>query len=180
MTPPPPPPPSGTTSPDGSLVPPATQIVDAVGAVWTMNGAAILRNGASTGGSGVRILWSGGSIYVLSGAGGSWWRWTGSGWTNVGPTQPGGTTTPPPPPPSGTASPDGTTLPPATQIVDAQGVLWTLSGQLILRNGAHAAGGTGVRILWLRGTIYVLGSDNSRWWRWNGSGWTFVGTTQPL
>lgn len=45
---------------------------------------------------------------------------------------------------------------------------------------APAAGGTGVRILWLRGTIYVLGSDATRWWRWTGSGWIFVGTTQPI
>ncbi len=176
---PPPPPPAGTPSADGTLVPPATQIVDAQGAVWTMNGGAILRNGVSAaGGSGVSVLWSGGSIYVLGSTGGNWWRWLGTGWTNVGNTQPGGTVTPPPPN-GGTASSDGTVVPPAAQIVDSQGVAWTLSGQLVLRNGAPAASGTGVRILWLRGIIYVLGSDATRWWRWTGSGWTSVGTTQP-
>ena len=182
VTPPPPPPPSGTPSPDGTEVPPAVQIVDALGAVWTMNGAAILRNGASAaGGSGVKMLWSGGSIYVLGSAGGSWWKWLGAGWTNVGPTQPGGTVTPPPPPPpSGTPSPDGTEVPPAVQIVDALGAVWALNGQLILRNGVQAGGGTGFRILWLQGTIYVLGSDNTRWWRWTAAGWAYFGTVRPI
>jgi hypothetical protein len=158
-------------------VPPAAQIVDASGAVWTMSGAAVLRNGTSAaGGSGVTMLWSGGSIYVLGSAGGSWWKWGGSGWTNVGPTQPGGTVAPPPP---GDASPDGTVIPPAANIVDAGGAVWTLSGTTILRNGASAAGGSGFRIVWLRGTIYVLGADNTRWWRWTGTGWAYVGTTPP-
>ena len=171
---------STLASPDGTLVPPAMQIVDAQSAVWTMSGGAILRSGVSAaGGSGVSMLWSGGSIYVLGSNGGNWWRWLGTGWTNVGTTQPGGTVTPPPPG-GGTASSDGTVVPPAAQIVDAQGVAWTLSGQIVLRNGASAAGGTAVRILWLRGTIYVLGSDATRWWRWTGSGWIFVGTTQPI
>ena len=177
---PPPPPPPGTSSADGTLVPPAPQIVDASGAVWTMSGGAILRNGVSAaGGSGVRMSWSGGSIYVLGSNGGSWWKWLGTGWTNAGSTLPGGTVTPPPPA-GGTASADGTVVPPAAQIVDAQGAAWTLSGEVVLRNGAPAAGGTGFRILWLRGTVYVLGSDNSRWWRWTGVGWAYVGTTQPV
>ena len=162
-------------------MPPASQIVDGQGAVWTINGSgAILRNGASAaGGSGVRIAWSGGSVYVLGSTGGSWWKWLGTGWTNVGPTLPGGPPPPPPPPPSGT-SPDGTQVPPASQIVDGQGAVWTINGSgAILRNGAWAANGTGSRILWLRGTIYVLGSDNTRWWRWTGSGWIYFGTVQP-
>jgi hypothetical protein len=146
-----------------------------------MNGASILRNGFSAaGGSGVKILWSGGSIYVLGSAGGSWWKWGGAGWTNVGTTTPGGTVSPPPPPPAGTASSDGTAVPPAPQIVDSAGAVWTLNGAIVLRNGASAAGGTGFRILWLRGTIYVLGSDNTRWWRWTGSGWAYFGTAAPV
>jgi hypothetical protein len=45
-------------------------------------------------------------------------------------------------PPAVTASPDGTTIPPAAEIVDAAGAHWTLKGQNILKNGASAAGGT--------------------------------------
>ena len=100
---------SPSHSSDGTLVPPAAVIIDSGGAVWTMNGAAVLRNWVSAaGGSGVKMLWSGGSIYVLGSIGGNWWKWLGAGWTNVGPTQPGGTVTPPPPPPPpGTPSPTG-------------------------------------------------------------------------
>ncbi len=181
VTPPPPPPTGGTPSADGTEVPPAGQIVDALGAVWTISGGTILRNGVSAaGGTGVAILWSSGSIYVQSSFGGSWWKWLGSGWTNVGTTRPGTIVLPPPPPPTGgTPSADGTAVPPAAQIVDAAGAVWTLSGQVILRNGVHAAAGTGFRIVWLQGTIYVLGSDNTRWWRWTGSSWAFFGTTPP-
>ena len=75
---------TSSPSPDGTLVPPAPHIVDAQGAVWTMNGAEILRNGVSAaGGWGVTTLWSGGSIYVLEAHGGSWWKWLGAGWTNI-------------------------------------------------------------------------------------------------
>jgi hypothetical protein len=183
VTPPPPtPPPTGATSPDGTSVPTAAQIVDAQGAVWTIGGGLVLRNGVSAaGGSGVRILWSGGSIYVLSSTGGSWWKWLGAGWSNVGATQPGGTVTPPPatPPPTATTSPDGTSVPTATQIVDAVGAVWTLHGGAVLRNGVSAVGGSGVKILWSGGSIYVLSSTGGSWWKWLGAGWTNVGATQP-
>ena len=65
------------------------------------------------------------------------------------------------------------------QIVDALGAVWTMNGAVVLRNGLSAAGGSGFRILCLRATVYVLGSDNARWWRWTGSGWTYYGTAQP-
>jgi len=73
-----------------------------------------------------------------------------------------------------------TGVPEAAQIVDAQGAVWALSGIVILRDGVSAAGGTGLRVLWLQGTICVLGSDNTRWWRWTGSSWAYFGTTPPV
>ena len=91
------------------MVPPATQIVDNAGAVWTIgaNGA-ILRNGLqAAAGWGSAILWTGNTIYGR-GIDNNWWRWTGSGWVNLGPQQPGGTTT------GGNASPNGTTVPAAS------------------------------------------------------------------
>jgi len=157
-----------TVSPDGTMVPAAAQIVDAQGAVWTISGQAILRNGIiAAAGAGSKILWSGGIIYVL-GVDANWYRWTGSTWVGIGPTQPGGTQGA-----SGT-SPDGTVVPTAAQIVDAQGAVWTIgSGQAILRNGIVAAAGAGSKILWSGGAIYVLGTD-SRWYLWTGGGWTGV------
>jgi len=79
---------------------------------------------------------------------------------------------------TGGASPDGTTVPPAAQIIDNQAATWTIGGNLILENGVQAAGGAGSKILWFSGTIYVLGTDNN-WWQWTGSGWTNVGLAQP-
>jgi cation transporter-like permease len=159
-----------SASPDGTTIPNATQIVDTVGAVWTLgaNGA-ILRNGVqAAGGWGSKILWTSNTIYVL-GSDTNWWQWTGSGWINVGTTVPGGSS----------ASPDGTTVPTATQIVDTVGAVWTLGANgAILRNGVQAGGGWGSKILWKSATIYVFGTDGN-WWRWTGSGWINVGTTTP-
>lgn len=78
-----------TASPNGTIVPPASQIVDSLGNVWTIGAnQTILRNGSqAAAGLGSKILWSSSTIYVL-GVDNNWWRWTGSGWTNVGPTQP--------------------------------------------------------------------------------------------
>jgi len=85
--------------------------------------------------------------------------------------QPGGT--------GGTTSPDGTTVPPATQIVDNPGGVWTIgANQAILRNGVQAAGGMGSEILWKSSTIYVLGTSNN-WYQWTGSGWVFLGLIHP-
>jgi hypothetical protein len=140
-------------------------------AVWTIGtNQAILRNGVqAAGGVGSKILWTSNTIYVL-GIDSNWWQWTGSGWINVGPVQPGG---------NGNTSPNGTTVPPATQILDNFGFVWTIgSNQLILRNGVQAANGVGSEILWTSNTIFVLGTDNN-WWQWMGSGWVNVGPTQP-
>ena len=161
----------GGTSADGTTVPPASQITDSSGAVWTIGAnQTILRNGSqAAGGLGSKILWSSSTIYVF-GTDSNWWQWMGSGWINVGPVQPGG---------GGTASPNGTVVPPASQIVDNLGNVWTIgNNQTILRNGTQASGGVGSKILWTSGTIYVLGTD-SNWWQWTGSGWNNVGPTQP-
>jgi hypothetical protein len=158
-------------------VPSATQIVDNSGAVWTLgSNSMILRNSVQAGGGyGSQILWTNSTIYVL-GTDANWWRWTGSGWNNVGRTAPatsggaapGSTTSP-------TVSPDGTTVPSATQIVDNSGAVWTIgSNSTILRNGVQAAGGYGSQILWKSSTIYVLGTD-ANWWKWTGSTWTNTG-----
>jgi uncharacterized delta-60 repeat protein len=173
-----------TTSPDGTTVPSAGQIVDNAGAVWTIGAnQAILRNGAqAAGGAGSQILWKSSTIYVL-GTDNNWYQWTGSGWVNVGPVQPGATGTSPgttgTSPGTTGASPDGTTVPSAGQIVDNAGAVWTIgANQAILRSGAQAAGGAGSQILWKSGTIYVLGTDNN-WYQWTGAGWANVGRTRP-
>ena len=58
--------------------------------------------------------------------------------------------------------------------------MWTIgAGGDILRNGAAAAGGAGVKIKWSGGVIYVLGGDSLRWWKWTGTGWVYFGLTAP-
>lgn len=74
-----------------------------------------------------------------------------------------------------TPSADGTTTPPASQIVDNTLNVWTLSGKSILRNGQYTAG-EGSIIAWCGGQIAVFGTDY-QWWNWGGGGWYPIGTT---
>jgi hypothetical protein len=161
------------TSPDGTRLPPATQIVDNGGAVWTLVGQLVLRNGQQTGGLGTILTWCGGQIHVF-GVDSQWWRWIGSGWSPVGTIDPCGSTSPPPT--SGTSQ-DGTRVPPATQIIDNTGAVWRIAGTTILRNG-QGTGGQGTILTWCSGQIHVFGVDN-QWWRWIDSGWSPVGTIDP-
>lgn len=71
--------------------------------------------------------------------------------------------------PSPTPSPlqvsaNNTRVPPATQLVAADGAVWTLSGNVMLRNGADT-GGRGPELLWCSEAVYALGIDNA-WWKW--------------
>lgn len=65
---------SPNASPDGTTIPSATSITDNGGAVWTVSGAVIYRNGSTVGNTyNVSVLlWYGGMIYH-SGTGGQWY-----------------------------------------------------------------------------------------------------------
>ncbi|MFN2405794.1 MAG: phospholipase D-like domain-containing protein, partial [Pyrinomonadaceae bacterium] len=125
----------GTESPNNTRVPPATQIVDSTGAVWTLSSGNVLRNGLSTGGNGSQILYCNQLIYVL-GTDSNWWRWTGSGWTNTGSVDPCGAT--PTPTPTPTPSPTPTPAP-----GEIQDVVWTslTNATATGNNIAHSGGG---------------------------------------
>lgn len=71
-------------------------------------------------------------------------------------------------------SPDGTTTPPAVQVVDTQAAIWTIRAGdgAILRNGVHEAGGYGDLILFYGGSIYVRAGGPS-WWKYIGA-WTQI------
>lgn len=83
-------------SPDGAKVPPASQIVDATGAVWTLGaGNQAFRNGVSMGwGALLAIKYVAHTVYV-QGDSGAWYEVRGTGLLQIG-GEPG-TTTPPPP-----------------------------------------------------------------------------------
>jgi hypothetical protein len=76
-------------------------------------------------------------------------------------------------------SPDGTKLPPVTQIVDSDMGIWTLSGQTMLRNGVDT-GGRGSLILWLGGKIYAIGINGAWWVYLGGTSWASVGGDPSL
>mgnify|MGYP001577330888 CR=1 FL=1 len=75
-------------SPDNSILPPLTSIVDANGGIWTLDGINVLLNGVSaSGGTGTKILLVNQNIYVF-GVDNNWWLWNGTTWINVGTNQP--------------------------------------------------------------------------------------------
>ena len=147
-------------SPDGTELPPAGQLTDSHGDVWTLgDGYETLRNGGDAGGGYARsLLWSAGTLYAY-GWDDQWWKWAGTGWAVYGPSRPG------------SGSPDGTQVPPGDSVRDTAGSVWTLGvdGET-LRDGVHAAGGYARSLLWSGGSLYAFGFDD-QWWRWDASGW---------
>ncbi len=70
-----------------------------------------------------------------------------------------------------TASANGTTIPPATSIIDNQGSVWTLSGGSVYLNGVKAGNNYNVSlVLWYGGGIYHQGTGGE-FYGWNGSTW---------
>jgi hypothetical protein len=77
----------------------------------------------------------------------------------------------------GTASPDGTTIPSATQITDSSGNAWTVSGGVIYENGALAGYSNRVTLLLYDNNIIYQKNSAGGWWSWNGSKW--VSSSDP-
>jgi hypothetical protein len=80
--------------------------------------------------------------------------------------------------PAVVTSPNGTTIPSATQIVDAGGNVWTLSGGVVYEKGALAGYSKGVTLLLYQNNTIYQENTAGGWWSWSGSTW--VGTTQPV
>jgi hypothetical protein len=160
-------------SASGTTIPPATQIVDSNGGVWTVNSAGVcLLNGVQAGNcnSVQTLLFYQGSIYVGA-TEGTWWKWNGSGWGQVAGN-----------PASTGASTSGTTIPSATQIVDSTGGVWTVnSAGLCLLNGVQAGNCKRVQtLLWYQGKIYVESTVGTWWeWNWNGGWYQVAGNPEP-
>ena len=77
-----------------------------------------------------------------------------------------------------TTSPNGTTIPPAVSITDSGGVVWTVSGGVIARNGVvDPLTRQVVLLIFLNGTIYQQISTGL-WWSWTNSAW--LETPNPL
>ena len=76
---PPPPPPAAppAESAHGSTIPPFTQLVDSVGAVWTVTDGVVYRDNVQTISANVTLLLYYSSIIYQQNSAGSWWRWQG-------------------------------------------------------------------------------------------------------
>lgn len=82
--------PPRAASADGTMVPPAVNLIDSRGVSWSIGATAlVLRDSVPTNGHGLQILLKGGSIYVQSPNGLIWWKWTGSNtWLRLTTTSP--------------------------------------------------------------------------------------------
>jgi hypothetical protein len=76
---------------------------------------------------------------------------------------------------SGPAAPTpslaGTTIPPATQIIDNQLNVWTVSGGVVYRNSATAGFSANVVKLYWNGTSVFQQNAAGGWWMWTGTDW---------
>src|SRR5216683_8109955 len=69
------------------------------------------------------------------------------------------------------ASPNGTTVPPAASIVDSAGNVWTLSNGYIYKNGAKDPYSYNVTmLLWYNGSVYQENTSGN-FYQWTGSTW---------
>jgi hypothetical protein len=78
---------------------------------------------------------------------------------------------------TGNASPNGTTIPSATQITDNGGNVWSVSGGVIYENGALAGYSNSVTTLLYDNNIIYQENSAAGWWSWNGSAW--VSSSDP-
>ncbi len=158
-----------SASPDGTVIPSASEIIDTQGNVWTLSQGAVLKNNAYAGYTAnvVKLAYVNGMIYHENSQG-SWYCFTGTGTTQWAES----TYSPFP------ISPNGMTIPANAYITDSQGNVWTLTSQTVLENSVPAGYTANVMLVAVvGGTIYQENTQN-QWFFWNGSGWT--GATNPL
>jgi hypothetical protein len=151
--------PRKTHSPDGTTVPSATQITDSSSNVWAIAGAVVYENGKEAGKSAnvTLLLYDNNKLYQENSAD-TWYSWNGSAWVASSN-------------PRAKPSPNGTTVPAATQITDSSGNVWAIAGAVVYENGAKAGSTKNVtELLYYSGHIYQENSAG-KWYAWNGNGW---------
>jgi YVTN family beta-propeller protein len=156
-------------SPSGTSIPAATQIVDGQLNVWTVSGGQVYEKGQLTPSGGVILLVYANNAVYQENIHHNWWRWNSRGWV--------ATSAPL------YASASGTTIPSATQILDSQLKVWTLSGGKAYENGSLTPSGGVILLLFYEGSVYQENLHHN-WWRWNGGAWVATSSDpragQPL
>lgn len=153
-------------SPDGATIPSNAQIVDPLGNVWTLVGGQVMENGGGAGvttGATLVLLFTS-QIYYSTGS--AWFSWNGINWSSI-----------PQDPRLPTESPNGTTIPSATSVIDAAGATWTVVSGVVKKNGANAGFTTQVVLLLYYNHIVYQQNQPGNWWNWVNNAW--VATTDP-
>jgi YVTN family beta-propeller protein len=147
------------TSPSGTTVPSATQIIDSARNVWILSGGQAYEKGELTPSSGViSLLYARGYVYQEN-IHHDWWVWRTGAWV----------ATPAPTP----ASASGTTIPSVAEIVDGGTDAWTLSGGQVYENHALTPSSEVILVLYYEGSVYQENVHHD-WWAWNGQAWASI------
>jgi hypothetical protein len=155
-------------SPDNSTIPSLPNIVDAAGHVWEVVSGVIYVDGVAAGYTSAvtMLLYYGGSIYQQNIAN-QWWQWFSGAWVSIAhdPRLPD-------------ISAEDTTIPSATQIVDANYDIWTINAGHAAKNGVNVSTGSPAAftlLLYHGGLIY--GYNGTDWRKNDAAPWTV--TTDP-
>jgi YVTN family beta-propeller protein len=143
-------------SPSGTTIPTATQIIDSELHVWTLSGGQAYEKGQLTPSSGVILLLYAKGIVYQENIHHNWWLWRNGAWV--------ATSAPHLP------SASGTTIPTATQIVDNELNVWTVSGGQAYENHALTPSSGVTLLLFYGGNVYQENVHHN-WWQWNGQAW---------
>jgi hypothetical protein len=154
-------------SADGTTIPNASQIVDSNGTIWTVHDGDSDENGVPDGGSDIsELLYLNMTIYANTNSNG-WWTHGDSGWSPTSDPSSGGSS----------ESASGTTIPDATQIVDSNGTVWTVSSGFSYENGVADGGANITELLYYEGMIYA-NTNSYGWWIHTNGGWS--PTSDPI
>jgi YVTN family beta-propeller protein len=152
-----------TPSASGTTIPTATQIVDSALNVWTLAGGQAYENSELTPSSGVILLLCYGGIVYQENIHHNWWVWANGAWAVSSDPR--------------VESPSSTTVPAATQLVDSEHNVWTLSGGQAFRNGQLTPSSGVILLLYAKGIVYQENIHHD-WWRWSDGAW--AATSAPL
>jgi YVTN family beta-propeller protein len=155
-----------TPSLSGTTIPSAPQIVDSNLDTWTLSGGQAYVNGNVTPSSEVILLLSYGGIVFQENIHHDWWLWDSSSGIQswVASSDPR------------VISPSGTTIPAATQIVDSDLDVWTVSGGGVYEKGKRTPSSDVILLLYAKGIIYQENIHHD-WWSWRNGAW--VATAAP-
>ena len=151
----------------GATIPSAAQIVDSAQNQWTLSDGVAYKNGKTTPSSGVILLLLYGGIVYQENIHHNWWLWDPSGELSswIASSDPR------------VISPSGTTMPAATQIVDSELNVWTISAGGVYEKGQRTPSADVILLLYAKGIVYQENIHHD-WWLWRAGAW--VATAAPL